>query len=127
MALRMHLGNYHDVPKIGSVVASIMLYLMGRGAGGGHRGTVCDTIYEAESTYILSDFLNALIYNDHCAVGRISIVAPLQLPSRHFCLTLSLSLRGNSLSLSVSTLPRIPPAALHLHIACPGCAFSKKA
>jgi len=39
---------------------------------------VCDTIYEAESTYILSDFKNALIYNDYCAVRRVSIVAPLQ-------------------------------------------------
>lgn len=49
---------------------------------------MCDTIYEAESTYILSDFLNALIYNDHCAVRRISIVAPLQQLSGHFCLAL---------------------------------------
>lgn len=85
MALRIHLGNYHHVPKIGSVVVGQHNAVF----NGRHCGAVCDTIYEAESTYILSDFLNALIYNDHCAVRRISIVAPLQQLSGHFCLALS--------------------------------------
>lgn len=65
---------------------------------------MCDTIYEAESTYILSDFKNALIYNDHCAVRRISIVAglPEQL-SRD-------TLLSNSASNFVSTAFKDSPA-----------------
>jgi len=34
-----------------------------------------DAIYEAGPAYIASDFSNALIYSDHCAVRRLSIVA----------------------------------------------------
>lgn len=52
------------------VAGSIMLYLMVM-----QQWWACDTaIYEAESTYILSDFKNVLIYNDHCTVHRVCIV-----------------------------------------------------